>query len=71
MSFGNVREQPLAEIVEKMRRFHHFAKRHASCLVALDDEFIEDYLDFSIDEPSTPYPIEGNPRYAADVNLRD
>jgi MoaA/NifB/PqqE/SkfB family radical SAM enzyme len=70
MSFGNVREQPLQEIVEKMRRFHHFAKRHPSCLVALDDEFIEDYLDFSIDQPSTPYPIEWNPRYETDATRR-
>jgi len=71
MSFGNVREQPLEEIVEKMRRFHHFAKRHPSCLVALDDEFIGDYLDFSIDQPSTPYPIEWNPRYQTDADPRE
>ena len=70
MSFGNVREEPVERIVEKMRRFHHFAKRHPSCLVALDREFIGDYLDFAIDRPSTPYPVEENPRYEADRTPR-
>ncbi len=70
MSFGNVREEPVERIVEKMRRFHHFAKRHPSCLVALDREFIGDYLDFAIDRPSTPYPVEENPRYQADRTPR-
>jgi MoaA/NifB/PqqE/SkfB family radical SAM enzyme len=66
MSFGNVRNEPLERIVEKMRGFRHFAKRPPSCLVALDREFIEDYVDFSIDQPSTPYPIELNSRYTSD-----
>ena len=70
MSFGNVREEPVELIVEKMRRFHHFAKRHPSCLVALDREFIGDYLDFAIDRTSTPYPVEENPRYDADRTPR-
>jgi len=38
--------------------------------VALDDEFIGDYLDFSIDQPSTPYPIEQNPHYETDATRR-
>jgi MoaA/NifB/PqqE/SkfB family radical SAM enzyme len=70
MSFGNVRETSLQEIVGRMRCFHHFAKRRPSCLVALDEEFIGDYMDFSIDQPSTPYPVDLNPRYEVDRTPR-
>ena len=35
-------------------------------IVALDQEFIENYVDYSIDNPSTPYSIEENPCYGAD-----
>jgi MoaA/NifB/PqqE/SkfB family radical SAM enzyme len=66
VSFGNVRVTPLEEILRKMRSFRYFARRHPSCLVALDQEFIEGYVDPSIDEPSTPYPVERNPRYQID-----
>jgi MoaA/NifB/PqqE/SkfB family radical SAM enzyme len=70
MSFGSVREQSLAEIIEGMRGFKHFAKRSKSCIVALDQEFIEDYVDYSIDEASTPYPIAKNPCFDADCGRR-
>lgn len=63
VSFGNVRQMPLSCIVEKMRRFHHFAKRHPSCIVALDREYIEDYMDYAVNFPSSPYPVELNPNY--------
>ena len=66
MSFGSVREKPLREIVEGMRDFKHFAKRSKSCIVALDKEFIEDYVDYALDEASTPYAVEKNPCFTAD-----
>jgi len=66
MSFGCVRDRPLAAIVEEMRGFKHFAKRPEHCIVALDEEFIGDYVDYSVGHASTPYPIEANPRYACD-----
>jgi MoaA/NifB/PqqE/SkfB family radical SAM enzyme len=66
MSFGNLRERPLAELVEEMRGFKYFAKRSKHCIVALDREFIEDYLDHAIGEKSTPYPIANNPCAARD-----
>lgn len=66
MSFGSLREKPLAEIVERMRGFRHFEKRAPSCIMALDKRFIEDYVDFSADPVSTPYPVERNPCYQAD-----
>ena len=63
VSFGNVRQMPLSRIVEKMRRFHHFAKRHPSCIVALDREYIEDFMDYAVNFTSSPYPVEMNPNY--------
>lgn len=66
MSFGSLRDERLEDIVARMREFKHFKKRPKHCVVALDEEFIGDYVDPSIDEPSTPYPIESNPCYATD-----
>lgn len=70
VSFGNVRETPLTEIVAKMRGFRHFEKRAPSCIMALDREFIGDYVDFSMQHPSTPYPVELNPHWEADCGGR-
>ena len=33
-SFGNVREEPLADIVSRMRSFRHFAKKSSRCIIA-------------------------------------
>ena len=66
MSFGSLRNESLADVVARMREFKHFKKRSKHCIVALDGEFIGDYVDPSIDEPSTPYAITDNPCYAAD-----
>jgi hypothetical protein len=49
-----------------MREFKHFKKRPDHCIVALDEEFIGDYVDPAMDEPSTPYPIERNACYGKD-----
>ncbi len=70
VSFGNVRTTPLAEIVARMRRFHHFAKRSPSCIVALDEEFIGDYVDPSMHHESTPYDVTTNACYPRDAVLR-
>lgn len=66
MSFGCLREERVEDVVARMREFKHFKKRPEHCIVALDEEFIGDYVDPSIDELSTPYPIENNPCYAED-----
>jgi MoaA/NifB/PqqE/SkfB family radical SAM enzyme len=68
MSFGRLREESLEDVIERMRGFHHFAKRSKNCIVALDNEFIENYVDHSIEEASTPYPVTANPCYEADCN---
>lgn len=69
-SFGNVRELPLSEILGKMRKFHHFAKRHPSCIVAVDKEYVADYMDPAARFDSLPYPIELNTNYPKDRILR-
>jgi MoaA/NifB/PqqE/SkfB family radical SAM enzyme len=66
VSFGNVRQEPLVEIVARMRRFEHFAKRHPSCIVAVDQEFIHKYMDHAQRFETTPYPVEANPHYATE-----
>ena len=70
MSFGSLRDERLEDIVARMREFKHFRKRPEHCIAALDEDFIGDYVDPSIDEPSTPYPIENNPCYQADRTPR-
>jgi MoaA/NifB/PqqE/SkfB family radical SAM enzyme len=66
MSFGSLRDEPLEDVVARMREFKHFKKRSGQCIVALDEEFIENYVDPSIDQASTPYPIQASPSYALD-----
>lgn len=70
VSFGNIRQENLAIIVAKMRRFHHFAKKHCSCIVALDNEYIANYMDFAHSFKSVPYPVDLNPHYAQDRSHR-
>jgi MoaA/NifB/PqqE/SkfB family radical SAM enzyme len=65
-SFGNIREEPLADIVARMRQFRHFAKRSPHCLVAVDQEFIDDYMGYAQNYDVAPYPIQENPRYNED-----
>jgi MoaA/NifB/PqqE/SkfB family radical SAM enzyme len=57
VSFGNIREEPLADIVARMREFKHFKKRSSRCLIAMDDEYIEDYQMIASEQPVTPYPV--------------
>lgn len=66
VSFGNIRERPLEDIVKKMRSFYHFAKRYPKCLIALDSEYIEDYMNIASNFESIPYPVEENPCYQRD-----
>jgi MoaA/NifB/PqqE/SkfB family radical SAM enzyme len=69
MSFGSLRDERLEDVVARMRAFKHFRKRSSHCIVALDEEFIGDYVDPSMGELSTPYPIENNSCYAGDCGV--
>jgi len=61
VSFGNIRENSLHDIVDKMRNFYHFAKRSPHCLVAIDGEYIDNYMNFAENFESIPYRVEDNP----------
>jgi MoaA/NifB/PqqE/SkfB family radical SAM enzyme len=65
-SFGNARNEPLADIVGRMRAFRHYAKKSPTCIIAMDKEYIRDYMDFGQRYASIPYAVEENPRYVAD-----
>jgi MoaA/NifB/PqqE/SkfB family radical SAM enzyme len=71
VSFGNVRETSLAEILRKMKTFRHFNKRSHRCIVAVDQEYIEDYVHFSWGQATTPYPVELNPSHTADLDVSE
>lgn len=58
VSFGNVREEPLADIVSRMREFKHFKKRSDRCLIAVDEEYIQDYQLVASARPMTPVRAE-------------
>jgi MoaA/NifB/PqqE/SkfB family radical SAM enzyme len=70
VSFGNIRERPLADIVNKMRNFHYFAKRSPHCLVAVDSDYIHDYMNYAAHFESIPYRIEENECYQRDQHRR-
>lgn len=65
-SFGNIREESLGRIVHKMRSFHHYKKRSPQCIIAVDHEYISDYMNFASNYKSLPYPVEENPNYRRD-----
>lgn len=67
-SFGNIREEPLERIVERMRAFRHYAKKAPHCLIAVDEEYIRDYMDFGQKYDVIPYPVRENPCYPKDEN---
>jgi MoaA/NifB/PqqE/SkfB family radical SAM enzyme len=67
VSFGNIRESSLEEIIDRMRKFYHFAKRSPQCLVAVDGRYIEDYMNFAAGFESVPYRVEDNPCYERDL----
>jgi len=66
VSFGNVREASLADIVDKMRNFYHFARRSPHCLVAIDSRYIRDYMNYAANFESIPYRVEENECYQRD-----
>lgn len=44
VSHGSVREEPLADIWHRMQEWQPYKKRPKQCLIALDREFIDEYL---------------------------
>jgi MoaA/NifB/PqqE/SkfB family radical SAM enzyme len=70
VSFGNVRRESLASIVDRMRSFHHYSKRSPSCIAAVDSEYIRDYTEYASQYATLPYPVDENPCYEKDKARR-
>jgi len=67
-SFGNIRYRSLESIVADMRNFKHYKKRSSICITAVDKEYINDYMNFSMKYKSIPYDIKDNPSFDMDMS---
>jgi MoaA/NifB/PqqE/SkfB family radical SAM enzyme len=63
ISHGNVREEGLESIWRRMHEFKHYKKRPGQCLIALDREYIDEYLVPVNALEVLPVPIEQHPRH--------
>jgi MoaA/NifB/PqqE/SkfB family radical SAM enzyme len=70
VSFGNIRENNLTDIIAKMRDFHHFAKRSPSCIATMDRNYVKDYMNYAAHFESIPYRVEENDCYPRDQHCR-
>jgi MoaA/NifB/PqqE/SkfB family radical SAM enzyme len=58
VSHGNVRKEPLVDVVERMREWSHYKKRAGKCLIALDRPFIDEVILSTNKEAVLPVPVE-------------
>jgi len=61
VSHGNVREERLEDIWKRMREWQPYKKRAKQCLIALDREFIDEYLLPTNDYEVLPIPAASHP----------
>jgi len=61
ISFGNVLDQPLKTIWERMRACPPFRKQSPQCLRCIDREFVSQYVDPIADVQQIPVPAEAHP----------
>ena len=64
VSHGNVMDEPLKDIWERTCEFPPFKKRSEKCLIALDEDFLEDYMFPLVDFDVLPVPKEKFPATA-------
>ena len=62
VSFGNVRQEPLATIWTRMQRFPAFAQRSRVCLIAADRRYIDEYIR-PLSGSTLPVSIERHPTH--------
>ncbi|MBF0209148.1 MAG: SPASM domain-containing protein, partial [Oligoflexia bacterium] len=62
VSFGNIREEPLKNIWQRMSNFPHFKKRSTDCLIGADQEYIDEYLIPLSEYQSLPIRINEHPK---------
>ncbi|MBF0314861.1 MAG: radical SAM protein [Oligoflexia bacterium] len=63
ISFGNIREESLETIWKRTCQWSQFKKRSEQCLIALDEEYLEEYLLPVAGEETLPLRIEKHPRH--------
>lgn len=68
ISFGNVREEPLRDIWERMRRVKPFRERQKVCISSVDRDFIDKYLAPLNRYPGRPVPWNSLPACRIQAN---
>lgn len=58
ISFGNLRQESLAKILDKMRKIYYFNNSSKECLASQNYEFISQYLNPLSEVKQMPYPYE-------------
>lgn len=61
ISHGNVREEPLEKIWRRMGQWGPFKKRSKKCLIAVDQEYLDEYLIPVAGADVLPVPVEKHP----------
>ncbi len=61
VSFGNVRELPIKNIVDRILQIKSFSQINPSCVVSSDEEYIDKYIGPIADQPYRPVPIDDHP----------
>lgn len=65
LSFGNIREEPVKVIWERMRNFSLFREKNEKCLASFDTEYLREYLDPLADSDVLPVSIFNHPKKSA------
>ncbi|MBP7216607.1 MAG: radical SAM protein [Candidatus Omnitrophica bacterium] len=65
VSFGNVRNEPLKNIWQRMHTFEPFRKRSPICLVSEDEDYIRTFIDPIADHEEHPVNIGDHPNKKA------
>jgi MoaA/NifB/PqqE/SkfB family radical SAM enzyme len=61
VSFGNVRQEPVTTILERMRRLKHFTTVNPICVVSSDKDYVERYIVPTAERDMLPVPIHDHP----------
>lgn len=63
ISLGNVLHEPLAKIWERTKKWPPFQKRSQKCLIAVDQEYLEEYLLPVVGSDSLPVSVKNHPKH--------
>lgn len=63
ISFGNIRKEPLEKIWTRTCNWSQFKRRSSKCLIAVDEEYLTEYLFPIADNNELPIPIWNHPKH--------